>query len=114
MSLDYNYKNVKNSDEVMFENDYMRPVSEAIIFRTMAVDMGEITEENAEEFYKRCKVFSAIHGEPLVKTDKEGNIVSFDITLEDVRNHIGLTTNVVELDWFDWFRKLGGNKPRYM
>ena len=55
---------------------------DALIFSTMAVDMGEITEKNYEEFFKRYAMFcAAIEQERSLK-------------LEDVRKGIGLRTNV--------------------
>ena len=44
-------------DSMYAKNDpdskYLNPKLEAIIWATMAVDMGEITEKNYEEFFQR-------------------------------------------------------------
>lgn len=55
---------------------------ESLIFATMAVDMGEITEKNYEEFFKRYAMFSSA-------ADQQRYL-----TLEDVKAGIGLRTNV--------------------
>jgi hypothetical protein len=76
MSLNWNAKNVEGWDEI----DPGR--RESVIFATMAADMGEITEENHEEFYRRTVAFAmAINEKPWV-------------SLDDVKACIGLKTNV--------------------
>jgi hypothetical protein len=56
---------------------------ESLIFATMFVDMGEITEANHKEFYKRYVQFNMACGYP-----------DLYLTLRDVRDAIGLSTNV--------------------
>lgn len=56
---------------------------ESLIFGTMAADMGEITEENHEEFFKRYTMFYMACGYP-----------DPYLTLADVKAGIGLSTNV--------------------
>lgn len=55
---------------------------ESLIFATMAVDMGEITEKNYEEFFKRYVMFCDATGQTRY------------LTLADVKSAIGLHTNV--------------------
>lgn len=83
MSLDYSYANVKNSDDVMWdENDRMLPEVESIIFATMAVGINKITEDNYIEFFRRYVMYRYAnnYGEPF-----------FD--LAKVQEMIGLSTN---------------------
>ena len=75
-------------------------VSEAtdnLIWGSMAIEIGGITEKNAQEFYIRMCEYSGASG--------------FDVpvALEDVRRHIGLKTNVGSTKpgrWAQWRKKL--------
>lgn len=69
----------------------MHPIANALIWATIAVDIGEITEANAAEFYWRIRFNQLIYG------GAELNFSTGDglyLTEADVRNHIGLKTNV--------------------
>jgi hypothetical protein len=56
---------------------------ESLIFATMFVDMGEITEANHQEFYKRYVQFNMACGYP-----------DLYLTAQDIKDAIGLNTNV--------------------
>lgn len=60
MSLDWNATNVENYEEITTDEEWV--VTEAIIFGTMAIDMGEITEANWQEFYARTAMFESLFG----------------------------------------------------
>ncbi len=72
---------------------YMRPVTEALVFATMAIGINTITEKNAEEFFKRVSFFEQVHSPWLHTIDESGKRVPRLLTLDDVRQHIGLRTN---------------------
>lgn len=76
MSLNFNGTNVKGWAEID------PGTRESVIFATMAVDLGEITEANHEEFYERFVAFAFAIGEKPW------------ISLDDVKSCIGLRTNV--------------------
>jgi hypothetical protein len=79
MSLDYNLADVKDRDT----SDEGWRVTQNVIFSTMFVDMGEITEANAAEFHARLVMFYRVAGDDL------------SVTPADVAAHIGLKTNVI-------------------
>ena len=81
MSLNFYYSNVANADTVMFDGDRMYPDTQSIIFTTMSVGLGEITEKNWMEFYARMNIIERL-----------GNYTP--IPPERVKEHIGLRTNV--------------------
>lgn len=92
MSLDFNYKNVKNADEVMFnENDEMKPLSTAMVYATLVTGINEITEENWKEFYARVHLWEKARGNYVTMGDGTPHF----ITPEEVKEHIGLKTNVM-------------------
>ena len=87
MSLDYELGNIANYKEVCYTGEpgqrKMSPVTHALIFITMSVDIGRITEKNYLEFYTRAKFVGALHGQSY-------------FTVEEIRAHIGLHTNVAD------------------
>ncbi len=84
-------------------------VTNAIIWRTMSVDIGDITEKNYREFFVRSKVYSALHGAdcPMMRR-KEGTKDDWegaDFTLEEIKKHIGLHTNVINTTRKQWIKR---------
>jgi hypothetical protein len=79
----------------------LNPLTETLIFATMTVGIGTITDENWTEFYARLKMFEAIDGPFL----RHGDGTAWLIIPADVENHIGLKTNASYKDksrpaWF--------------
>lgn len=106
MSLDYDLTGLKDRD-VHFpadEHGLMADALHALIFTTMAVEIGEITEDNWQEFDERMRLWTTAIG-PLFYTGNphwvEGQenpglkpFLPYVPTSDDVRNAIGLKTNV--------------------
>lgn len=67
-----------------------------LIFATMSVCMGTITAKNAEEFHRRL---SEVEREGAFRKSAEGDV---PFTLEEVKAHIGLSTNVSTLTKREW------------
>ena len=95
MSLDYELGKIANYKEVCYTGEpgqrKMSPVTHALIFITMSVDIGRITEKNYLEFYSRAKFVAALFGCTLYRDRTES-----DFTVEEIRAHIGLHTNVAD------------------
>ena len=80
MSLNYDLTGC--NQDVIKDGDKWQPFVQPIIFATMAVGIGEITEDNFLEFWQRLNVFELIHDlTPLTPLD---HVVAM----------IGLRTNV--------------------
>jgi hypothetical protein len=98
MSLDYELGNIAHYKEVCYDGKpgerKMSAVTHALIFVTMSVDIGKITEKNYREFYSRTKFVFALHGSTLVTLDDNEEYKYRDFTLAEVKAHIGLHTNV--------------------
>lgn len=77
---------IKKGDKIM------APITNAIIWGCLATGIGEITEKNAVEFWSRLNLWDKINGARVVGPAPEH--ADYYITLEDVRKHIGLRTNV--------------------
>ena len=106
MSLNYDLRSVTNKDFLWRQGveswgedpneQYMSNKAQSIIFATMNVGMGEITESNYVKFWTRYVAFwNAI----------DGSYDSLYFSLEDVRTMIGLKTNVFPMVTDAAFRK---------
>lgn len=112
MSLDYNLGKIEDWENVCFierdalpseapradENGKIREMAaltHAMIFATISVKLGQITEKNANEFYARMKILERLWG-PFVYKMENGEKSDVELTPEDIRAHIGLSTNVID------------------
>jgi hypothetical protein len=85
----------------------LQPLTEALIWATITVDLGEITEDNYREFAWRLRLYTATTGNALMfKTDAEGNRTGYDPTEDEVKAHIGLKCNVCDLTTAKYMAKL--------
>ncbi len=76
----------------------MHPITDALIWGSMSIGMGEITEKNHEEVFLRYDMQRRIFGARLRRWDEdEGKAVDVPITLEHIRSHIGLWMNVSKM-----------------
>lgn len=92
----------------------LNPVTDALIWATMAVGMLRITEDNYEEFFTRLHMYEK-GVQPFLrqwpKTDEEklehGRAPRpLPITLADVRQHIGLSTNASQFSQARFHKEL--------
>lgn len=107
MSLNFDLSHIANYGEVCFHTlkedsswsggkkgeRVIKPLTNALIWATMGVGIGEITEENALQFYSRVHLQEKLFG-----TNLNGSEGPYWITYEDVRSHIGLKTNVFPME----------------
>lgn len=84
MSLDFNFSKCKDLELVRSES----LLTDMVIWATMAVGIRELTKANAQEFYDRVHLQEKKYGTYLNQDGKPR-----PITLEDVKNRIGLYTN---------------------
>lgn len=92
MSLNWNATKVKNWQKLQ-DDPNGKVCNEVIIYVTMSVEMGQITEKNYKEFYARCNIIERFQGaRRQKKVDK--HIVDVFITLDEIKQRIGLSTNV--------------------
>lgn len=98
MSLNWNLTAIPNHKELWMEAgknkrgkpEYkLKPATEAMIWMCIAIDIGEITQKNWEEWFVRARVWEMAMG----ALRGHGEDKQF-ITPEEVKAHIGLKTNV--------------------
>ena len=100
MSLNFDVSKIKNYKEVTTAKnaegeDIWHPITDALIWQTMAVGMGQITEANVEEFYQRSRLYSNLFGDPIqFYNEKTEKYETRPFTATEIHNHIGLSTNV--------------------
>jgi len=86
MALTYDLTTIPNYEERCYEQRddgiYLHPVTEHLIWASMNTGIGSITLSNHEEVWRRLRIWSHV-------LDSRKPYV----TAEDVRRHIGLTTN---------------------
>jgi hypothetical protein len=111
MSLRWNLENCENWRElhemrvppqpgVEDEKLMLRPFVSVTIDNTIIVDMGEITEDNYEEFYKRTKFLDRLNMSVgrLIEHDEDGAMSKRIPNIDEIKRLVGLTTNVVTED----------------
>lgn len=84
----------------------MNPVTEVLIFGTMSVGLGSITDKNVDEFAARFRIIEKLHGPMLSAKDEKDRYV----TDEEFIAHIGLACNVSNETRAQWARRLFVNK----
>lgn len=94
MALNYNFSKVKDH-EALHEDQMEWGKTDTLIWMTMAVGLGEITEKNYVEFYARVKFIEKLNG--AMAHTKDGD---YFFTIDDIKRRIGLETNVSQ-----WTRK---------
>lgn len=85
----------------------LNPLTNCFIWATMSVSLRGITEENHVEFWLRMSLLEKLNGPFLSKRDPDDNTkwVPRQITLDEVKSHIGLTCNVGDLSWREWLTR---------
>lgn len=113
MSLNFDLKAVKTrlgearyeevTTSLIEENNAKQwhTVTNSLIWLSMGVGLGRITEDNIKEWSFRLALIEKIDGPSIQFND--GRKVS--ITEEDLRNHIGLSTNVSDEKRAAWVKR---------
>jgi hypothetical protein len=100
MSLNWDMKKVSDV-ESLHESSSEWAISETIIFATMIVDLGSITEKNIDEWEWRLAFYQAIYG-PLMRKDGKPHF----LVRENVERRMGLKVNVVDRKRNEWLKKI--------
>jgi hypothetical protein len=106
MSLTWTLKKVKDFGTVCYEDvdrgdgksvNQMKCMTENLIWMTVPVGMGEITEVNHQEFYRRIHAWEEKNGAQIHFYDGK-ELQDVFTTLEDVKAHVGLATNASRMN----------------
>jgi len=93
MALSWNITDVKDWKKI--DEEGIRGVLDTLLYMTMIVGMGEITEKNYKQFFARLDFAQKVSG-PFMwavnqKSKKPKNVL---FTEEHIKRFIGLSTNV--------------------
>ena len=87
---------------------YFNPATEALIWGALETGIGTITKDNYPEVWMRLAMCDGINGKRLVyfdDQDKEWKRRS--VTMDEVKAHIGLRTNVFPKETpTKWYKKM--------
>lgn len=86
MPLTWNIGDVDDFEQIKSDEEW--PVTEALIFATMAVGIHHITESTVDEFVRRLSMWQEVAGGMLWQYGE-----NWFITEDDVRRRIGMSTN---------------------
>ena len=92
MALNWDLGNIKNFKSVCWNDDgSFSEETELLIFYTMNLGMGLITESNVDKFILRFRMYEVLHGMSKWRNVDGERINAISDTL--IRKHIGLSTN---------------------
>jgi hypothetical protein len=97
MALHWNLSKIADYEKVCLNADgSVSAKTETIIWATMTVQLGKITESNYQEFFVRLDFGNRLRS------------WGYDLTEEDIKAHIGLTTNVIDEPWSKYQKHIMG------
>jgi len=86
----------------------LHPITHDLIWASIPLKIGCISEENLGEFYLRYTLWQKLIGPTMHKRDpKTGEWVPLAATLDQIRAHIGMHTNVRTESWVTFLHYLG-------
>ena len=103
MALNWDMKKVHDIEE-LHSSDYEWAVTESIIFSTMAIDLGSISDSNLDEWQFRIAVYQNLHG-AIMRIDGK----PFYVTMAHIERRVGLKVNVVDIPRSKWIKKVTDN-----
>ena len=123
MSLNWSIEEVEDFEEKCFtENEdgtrRLSEVTNALVWSTMGVGIGEITEKNWREYAYRLDLYQTLFG-PLLSEwvpgkggHDDGAMQPRPLTPLEVRDHIGLHTNASIETFHRWLRRMVNDNHR--
>ena len=86
--------------------------TKTMIFGSMAVGIGNITDTNAKEWYARWKIMEKYDNLSFTTSFVDGEWIDNKLTPDIVHKHIGLSTNVSYIKNSDWAMRLAKDYAR--
>lgn len=95
MSLDWDLGRIKDWKTVCFDGEgddaQMKTVTSSLIELTINLGINNFTAKNIEQVILRIRMYEAIYGLLVYRTDQDGRKNS--LSNEVIRDHVGLHTN---------------------
>jgi hypothetical protein len=109
MSLNYNLADIEDFKTVCLKPDgTISALTEALVFSTLIVELGEITEENVGEWYARLTLCKGLGKLTHRRLNEAGEAEDIMPTVEELIAHIGLKTNVSSVHRQRWLTRSHG------
>lgn len=105
MALNFDVLNVKDFKTVCshpIEKGKWHPVTNALIWKTLQVDLGDINDRNVDEWWYRVRLLQLLEGPEL--QFNEGPPAY--LTYRDIKMHVGLRTNVTTRARTYWLKRM--------
>lgn len=111
MSLNFKLDKIKDYKTLCWvrldaDGEKLNPVTDGLIWSTMSIGLGEITEKNINEWLVRLQFSDKLFGTLLIKAGENGERVERPITREELVAHIGLRTNVTNETRAKWMKRM--------
>jgi len=102
MALHWSIESCENWNELTDDNNW--GVTNALIWTTMAIGMGRISADNANEFFARVDTVQKATGQLCYANNEQGEMAPYMITHADIVRRIGLGTNASRLTKTQFFK----------
>lgn len=122
MSLNWDLSEIKDYETVCFnvstdvetgeETRSLSAKTNALIMQTMITGLGKdwtLDADFAPEMYARVKLIEKIHGALCYRITEQGEREDVYFTIEDIRAHIGLSTNASPVTRAKFLKMMVGN-----
>ena len=123
MSLDANYSNIEDYEDVCYVDSVipasqggdgikteksLSGITQTIVFLGIVVGIREITEDNWFDYWARMSAYDGITGGSITCWGEDNNGPKYrSVAKEEVKQHIGLSTNVSEYTDSEFGEALG-------
>jgi len=111
MSLDWNVSNVEDFKNYCWKPTdkegevTLNPDTEMLIWASLAIGLGKITEDNVNEWRFRMLVKERID-QPIGYRFEKTKRIPYTPSIETIRRHIGLTANVGNIVRTTWMKQV--------
>lgn len=101
----------KDNPDELWVNDDLNVETKSLVFGSMSVGIGHITEKNFLDFYARWKVLEKMDPSFYLYSTFVDNQKHYQhLTLDVVKKHIGLATNVGYESQTKWSDRMSRNR----
>jgi len=108
MPIKWDISAVENYETLCLDGDKtkLNQVSSTILYMSMFVELGTITEKNFKEFYIRTELYQLLFGDVAIANESEYKIDRVRLTIQDIYNHIGFKVNIKSVGRTAYLAKL--------
>jgi len=105
MALNFDVSNITDYQNITtspFDENKWHPITEYLVFGLMGIGINEIKVGNVDEVFRRVAIHQKLYGPALEYYQPPTSIY---LTRQDIKNHIGLRTNVSNMTSAEFNKK---------